>query len=119
MSAPHNEATSSQASRRTHQHGFLLSAILTVVPFWLVLSGGLASRALTALVLVLFAVVQIIVHMVCFLHMDVRTEKGWVALSLIFTLVVLLISVAGSLWIMYHLNANMMQMDPGAARNMP
>lgn len=40
-------------------------------------------------------------------------------LSLLFTIVVLLIAVSGSLWIMYHLDSNMMPVDPNAARNMP
>ncbi|MNE33415.1 Cytochrome bo(3) ubiquinol oxidase subunit 4 [compost metagenome] len=52
--------------------------------------------------------VQIVVHMVFFLHMNHRSEGGWNMLALIFTLVILVIAVAGSVWVMYHLNANMM-----------
>jgi cytochrome o ubiquinol oxidase operon protein cyoD len=55
-----------------------------------------------------FAVVQIFVHMIYFLHMDARTEHGWSLMALIFTIVMVVIALAGSLWVMYHLNANMM-----------
>jgi cytochrome o ubiquinol oxidase operon protein cyoD len=46
--------------------------------------------------------------MVYFLHMDAKSEGGWNMLALIFTLVVVVITLAGSLWVMYHMNTNMM-----------
>ena len=50
--------------------------------------------------------------MVYFLHMNTKSEGGWNMLALIFTLVIVAIAIAGSLWVMYHLNTNMMpQMD--------
>ena len=57
-----------------------------------------------------FAVVQVIVHTVCFLHVNPRAEGGWTLMAYIFTAVIVLIVIAGSLWIMYHLNTNMMPM---------
>lgn len=56
--------------------------------------------------------------MVYFLHMDACAERGWIMLSRLFTIVVPLIAVSGSFWIMYHLNSNMMPVDPNPARNM-
>ncbi len=120
MRAEHKTTHSPHGSRSAYHKGFILSAILTAIPFWLVMSGVLQSRALTATLLIIFAMAQIVVHMIYFLHMDARAEREWIMLSLIFTIVVLLIAVSGSLWIMYHLNTNMMMpMDPNAARNMP
>ena len=59
-----------------------------------------------------FAIAQILVHMVYFLHMTSRQEEGWTLLSTIFTIIVLVILLSGSLWVMFHLNTNMMpQMD--------
>jgi cytochrome o ubiquinol oxidase operon protein cyoD len=90
--------------------GFVLSVILTAIPFWLVMNKIFASSGTTALVILAFAVVQIFVHMVFFLHMNTKSEGGWNILALIFTLVLLLILFTGSLWVMYHMNANMMPM---------
>lgn len=42
--------------------------------------------------------VQILVHMVYFLHMNGKQEEGWTMLSTIFTVVVVVILLAGSLW---------------------
>ena len=81
-----------------------------VPPFALVMSGGLESRLATAALVIGLAVVQILVHMVCFLHMSAKSEAGWTLLSTLFTVIVVVIMLAGSLWVMYHMNANMMPM---------
>jgi len=73
----------------------------------------------TALVILAFAVVQIVVHMVYFLHMDAKSEGGWNMLALIFTLVLVVITLAGSLWVMYHMNTNMMPHSVHDMKNMP
>ncbi|GLQ76613.1 cytochrome o ubiquinol oxidase subunit IV [Mesorhizobium huakuii] len=88
--------------------GFVLSVILTAIPFWLVMSGAIDNKQATAIVIMAFAVVQIVVHMVFFLHMNTASEGGWSMLALIFTLILVVIVLTGSLWVMYHLNANMM-----------
>ena len=98
--------------------GFLLSVILTAIPFWLVMDNVLADSRATAFIIMGFAVVQIVVHMVFFLHMNSKAEGGWTMLALIFTLILVVITLAGSLWVMYHLNANMMPM-PHDMRGMP
>ena len=88
--------------------GFVLSIILTAIPFWLVMAGVIADRTTAVLVLGSFAVVQILVHMVCFLHMNGKIEGGWTLLSTIFTVVFVAIGIAGTLWVMFHMNTNMM-----------
>lgn len=105
----HAVAELPHATMRDYVIGFVLSAILTAVPFWLVMTMPL-SPGLTAAVIMGFAVVQIIVHMVFFLHMTSKAEGGWSMLSLIFTITVVFIMLAGSLWVMHHLNTNMMPM---------
>jgi cytochrome o ubiquinol oxidase operon protein cyoD len=87
--------------------GFGLSVVLTAIPFWLVMSGMLSAQA-TGLTIMVFAVAQILVHMVFFLHMNPRSEDGWTMLALIFTIILVVIALTGSLWVMYHLNHNMM-----------
>ncbi|MBW8857942.1 MAG: cytochrome o ubiquinol oxidase subunit IV, partial [Bradyrhizobium sp.] len=80
------------------------------IPFWLVMSGALPSKQITALVIMAFAVVQIVVHMIYFLHMSTKSENGWSMMALIFTIVMVVIALSGSLWVMNHLNSNMMPM---------
>lgn len=98
--------------------GFLLSVVLTAIPFWLVMAKVIPSSGITAAVILGFAVVQIVVHMVYFLHMNTKSEGGWNMLALIFTIVIVGITLAGSLWVMHHLNVNMMPMVHDM-RNMP
>jgi cytochrome o ubiquinol oxidase subunit IV len=92
--------------------GFILSVILTTIPFWLVMDHTFADPQVTAFAVMGFAAVQIVVHMIFFLHMNTHAEGGWTMLALIFTLVLVAITLTGSLWIMFHLNANMMPMTP-------
>ena len=99
--------------------GFVLSVILTAIPFWLVMAKVFANPTVTTFVILGFAIVQIYVHMVFFLHMTSKAEGGWPWLSLIFTLVLVVITLSGSLWIMQHLKTNMMLPSPEQMRNMP
>lgn len=93
---------------RDYLIGFGLSVVLTAIPFWLVMSGVLANNQLTAFVIMAFAMVQIVVHVVYFLHMTSASDEGWGLMALIFTLVIIVIALAGSLWVMHHLNTNTM-----------
>ena len=95
-------------SLRSYTIGFWLSVALTAAPFSLVMSGVIDSKQIVSAVVIVCAVVQIVVHMVCFLHMDAKSEGGWTLMALIFTVIIVVITLAGSLWVMYHLNVNMM-----------
>ena len=88
--------------------GFGLSVVLTAIPFWLVMSGAFGDKQVTALVVMAFAAVQIVVHMIYFLHLNTSSEGGWTMMALIFTIVMVVIAMTGSLWVMHHLNVNMM-----------
>jgi cytochrome o ubiquinol oxidase subunit IV len=100
--------------------GFILSVVLTAIPFWLVGAKVLPSTHVTALVILGFAAVQMVVHMIYFLHLNAKVEGGWSLLALVFTAALVIIMLAGSIWVMYHLNTNMMPMaDPQVMRNMP
>jgi len=72
------------------------------------MGGPFDSKQGTAIIVMAFAAVQVVVHMIFFLHMDARSEGGWSFLALIFTLILVAIALTGSLWVMYHLNTNMM-----------
>ncbi len=95
-------------SRKDYVIGFVLSVILTAIPFGLVMSGIITDTRITAGIVMVFALVQIVVHMVYFLHMNSKSENGWTLMALIFTIIVVTICLAGSLWVMFHMNTNMM-----------
>jgi len=99
--------------------GFLLAVVLTAIPFWLVMSRQLPGANVTSIVILAFAAVQVVVHMVYFLHMDARSEGGWNLLALLFTVMLVVIALSGSLWVMYHLNHNMMVPSMHDMSNMP
>jgi len=106
-------------SRRDYIVGFLLAAVLTAVPFWLVLTGAVRDLATTALIIAALAVVQIIVHVRFFLHMDRRGEGGWTLVSFIFTAIIVVITIGGSIWAMYQMNTNMMPMTVNDVTQLP
>lgn len=104
----HHDDAGYHATVKGYVVGFLLSAVLTAIPFWLVMGRVLPSPRVTALAIVVFAAVQMVVHMVYFLHMNAKAEGGWSLLALVFTSGLVVIMLAGSVWVMYHLNSNMM-----------
>lgn len=106
-------------SMKSYLIGFALAALLTALPFWLVMTGTLGSREATIAAIFMMAGVQMVVHVICFLHVNRSSEGGWTLVALAFTSVLLLILIIGSLWIMYHLNTNMMPMSDGAGGSMP
>ncbi|TAK76852.1 MAG: cytochrome o ubiquinol oxidase subunit IV [Aquabacterium sp.] len=114
----HDHDGGSHGSLKDYTIGFLLSVVLTAIPFWLVMEKKLPPGT-TAMVILAFAAVQIVVHMVYFLHMNTKSEGGWNMLSLIFTVVLVVITLSGSIWVMFHLNHNMMPASAHEMRNMP
>ncbi|MBP1860032.1 cytochrome o ubiquinol oxidase subunit IV [Rhizobium herbae] len=106
-------------SLKSYMTGFVLSIILTAIPFWLVMGGVFESRAITAVFVIALGAVQMVVHMIYFLHMNTKSEGGWTMMALIFTIVIVAIALSGSFWVMHHLNTNMMPMSPEMMKNMP
>lgn len=102
-----HESGAAHGSVKSYLIGFGLSVILTAIPFGLVMSG--AVPAATAVpICVALAVAQIIVHLIYFLHMNGSSSQSWNMAAFVFTVVIVAILVVGSLWVMYHLNADMM-----------
>ena len=107
----HDDDGIPHVSAREYLNGFLLSVVLTAIPFGLVMGGVTSHPTVLSVVLLAFAAVQVVVHMVYFLHMNTRSEGGWNLLALVFTAVLVVIVLSGSLWVMHHLNSNMMPSD--------
>jgi cytochrome o ubiquinol oxidase operon protein cyoD len=116
----HQDSGASHSTFKGYMTGFVLAVILTAIPFWLVMRGVNAGKSNTTTLIILgFAAVQIVVHMFYFLHMNTKSEGGWTMLALIFTLVLVVITLSGSIWVMYHLNHNMMPAMMPDMHNMP
>ena len=106
---------------RGYATGFVLAVILTAIPFYLVMNKVFSSSGTAALVLLGLAAVQVVVHMVYFLHMNTKVEGGWSMLAMLFTIMVVFIMLSGSIWVMYNMNTNMMpsMMDGAMQHNKP
>jgi cytochrome o ubiquinol oxidase subunit IV len=115
----HGGHEASHGTFKSYMIGFVLSVILTVIPFWLVMAKVFSDSSVTVALVMILAAIQIVVHMIYFLHMDTKSEGGWNIMALMFTIVLIVIALSGSMWVMYHLNANMMPVSPDMMRNMP
>ncbi|MDR3526740.1 MAG: cytochrome o ubiquinol oxidase subunit IV [Rhizomicrobium sp.] len=104
---PHDDASAGHGSVKSYLIGFALAVILTAIPFGLVMSHVMPAAAVIPVVVGL-GLVQIVVHLVFFLHMNASSGQLWNNAAFVFTLVIVGILLLGSLWIMYHLNMNMM-----------
>lgn len=90
--------------------GFVASILLTAAAFGAVLYGHLPGQV-TIVVIAFLAVVQIIVHLVCFLHMNASSAQRWNVMAFAFTVVIVAVVVVGTIWVMYNANINMMPMS--------
>ena len=90
--------------------GLILAALLTAVSFFI--SGTtLVWQPSIPIALFVLAVAQMGVHLVFFLHITTGPDNVNNVLALAFGVLIVLLLIVGSLWIMYHLNHNMMPMD--------
>jgi cytochrome o ubiquinol oxidase operon protein cyoD len=90
---------------RSYVWGAGIALLLTVVPFALVHWGGL-PRLPILIVIGVFALVQILVHFRCFLHISFAHKREDLQLIL-FSALLLTIMVAGTVWIMASLALRM------------
>ena len=97
----------SRGSFKSYAVGFLLSIVLTVIPFALVMSGALPHSAVLGGIIGA-AILQILVHLHYFLHLDTSSAMRWNVMALVFALLIIILFVGGTLWIMYHLHYRMM-----------
>ena len=97
----------SRAFWRVYAVGFLLSLLCTAMAFYLATSGAL-SYTHTALFLFALAFAQLIIQLVCFLHLGGDEESRARLAVFGFAVAIAAITIAGSLWIIFSLNARMM-----------
>jgi cytochrome o ubiquinol oxidase operon protein cyoD len=97
----------SDVPQRPYLTGFVYALVLTGIPFGLVVAG-LLPRFTTLVVIAVLALVQVVVHLRYFLHIDLKSTPRENLLALAFAAVLICIMIGGSLWIMLDLNARMM-----------
>jgi cytochrome o ubiquinol oxidase subunit IV len=95
--------------------GFVLAIILTAVSFWAANTSLLWPPGVP-LGLAVLAIAQMGVHLVFFIHITTGPDNTNNVLALAFGMLIVLLVMAGSLWIMTNLNANMMA--PGGLMNL-
>ncbi|MEW6112687.1 MAG: cytochrome o ubiquinol oxidase subunit IV [Thermodesulfobacteriota bacterium] len=100
-------AGAGRGSLNSYLTGFALSLILTAIPFALVMSGAW-SFSVTLAAILCAGIVQILVHLHYFLHLDASSAARWNVLALMFTLAIMVLFVGGTIWIMFNLYHRMM-----------
>ncbi|HEX8989872.1 MAG TPA: cytochrome o ubiquinol oxidase subunit IV [Rhodocyclaceae bacterium] len=103
------EARTPGAAARSYAIGLALSIALTVASFY-VLGTRLVWAPAIPVALLVLAVAQIGVHLVFFLHITTAPDNTNNVLALAFGVLIVGLILAGSLWIMAHLDRNMMPM---------
>jgi len=104
---PIDDSGAGQGSLRSYLTGFILSVLLSLIAFGTVMTGRVSAPAASAIV-IFAAVVQVLVHLRFFLHLNASSAWRWNVLALIFTGVIMFLFVGGTLWIMFHLNQRLM-----------
>ncbi|WP_443751131.1 cytochrome o ubiquinol oxidase subunit IV [Asticcacaulis solisilvae] len=94
-------------SVKSYLIGFALSVVLTAVPFALTMLHVLPVATLIP-VIIGIGLVQIVVHLVYFLHMNTSPSHIWNNAAFVCALIIVFIVIVGTLWVMYHMNHNMM-----------
>jgi cytochrome o ubiquinol oxidase subunit IV len=109
MSAPKTRSRE-QAYRhdlRGYQTGFFLAALLTIIPFALVASGTFSTIA-TWWVIGVLGLVQIVVHVRYFLHVDLSRQRREELYLMLFSAALVTLMIAGMLWMLFNQHARMM-----------
>ena len=97
-----------ESSLSEYVWGMIWSILLTAVSFGLVMVGGLGLDNTTIKsILILAAVLQVFVQLVYFLHMNGSSDQYWNTVTGIFAVLQVVILMGGTLWVMFHLQANM------------
>lgn len=90
--------------------GFGLAGALTVASFTVLHSPYVWAPGIPV-ALIVFAIAQMGVHLIFFLHVSTGPDSTNNVMALAFGVLIVILVVGGSLWIMGHLNNNMMPMD--------
>jgi cytochrome o ubiquinol oxidase subunit IV len=99
------------AELRGYLLGLAISIALTALSFWAVGTHLIYGPGIMMAIVVL-AVAQMGVHLVFFLHLTTAPDNANTVLALAFGVLIVGLIVFGSVWVMYHLNHNMLPLQP-------
>ena len=95
---------------RSYLVGIILASLLTIVSFTVARTTLVWTPSIPVALFVL-AVAQVGIHIVFFLHITSGPDSVNNVMALAFGVLIVTLLIGGSLWIMTHLNHNMMPMD--------
>lgn len=87
--------------------GFVTSLVLTVAVYRMVTHHELTDFLLTITIFVL-GIIQALLQLFFFLHLGMESKPQWGMITFLFTALVILIVIGGSMWIMQNLNYDLM-----------
>jgi cytochrome o ubiquinol oxidase operon protein cyoD len=90
--------------------GLAVAAALTIASFWVTTTDFIYGPALAVALLVL-AVAQMGIHLIFFLHITTDPDNTNNVMALAFGVLIVCLVVFGSIWVMNHMNQNMMPMS--------
>jgi len=95
------------ASYKPQFLGFVISLILTVAIYRIVTHYELTAHLLTVSIIGL-GFLQALVQLVFFMHLGLESKPHWGMVTFLFTVLIVVIVIGGSLWIMSNLDYNLM-----------
>jgi cytochrome o ubiquinol oxidase subunit IV len=94
-------------SVRSYVIGFVLSVVLTAAAFGLI-TQKLMGPTESIIAIAVLAFIQILVHLVFFLHMNTSSSQRWNIAALASTVLVAVIVIGGTLWVLNNVGHHMM-----------
>ena len=87
--------------------GFASALVFSVVSYLIATNGWLGAPAATMAILLLLAALQLVVQLVCFLHLGINDRSVSRTAIFAFVMTMMLVIVIGSIWIMKNLDYRM------------
>jgi cytochrome o ubiquinol oxidase operon protein cyoD len=106
----HPEGDEGAAGLTSYLVGLGLAVLLTGISFFVAGTTWVWHPSIPV-ALVVLAIAQMGVHLVFFLHITTGPDNVNNVMALAFGVLIVLLLIGGSLWIMAHMNHNMMPMD--------
>jgi cytochrome o ubiquinol oxidase operon protein cyoD len=106
LSQKETEENTSHGSVKSYTIGFILSIVVTLIPYLALTSHAVAADTFLY-VAVGAAIVQLLVQLVLFLHLSFKKASLLNSILVSYTGVMVLTIVIGTLWVMHNLNKNM------------
>jgi cytochrome o ubiquinol oxidase operon protein cyoD len=112
--APGDDRTLDKAGMASAIRGYLIGLVLATglsIASFVIPTSDLVWAPAIPVAFIVFAIAQMGVHLVFFLHITTGPDNTNNVLALAFGVLIVFLLLAGSLWIMANLNHNMLPMD--------